>query len=146
MSDPVLIACPSCSTLNRVPAGRLGERPVCGRCRSPLFTGRPVELSQGSFPAHVEKASLLVLVDFWAPWCGPCRMMAPVLEQAATALEPQVRVAKVNTEAEPGLASRYRIQAVPTLILFRGGSEVARQSGALPLPALLDWIRRNLGS
>ena len=139
----VFVVCPGCDAVNRVPADRLGNRPVCGRCRARLFPGRPVELSARNFDVHVGRSGIPVLVDFWAPWCGPCRMMAPAFEQAAGELEPHLRLAKVNTEAEPELAARFGVRAVPTLIVFREGREAARHSGALPLPALVDWARRS---
>ncbi len=145
MAGSVMVVCPACDTANRVPAERLGDGPVCGRCRERLFQGRPVELSRSRFDAHVGRNGVPVLVDFWAPWCGPCKMMAPAFEQAARELEPGIRLAKVDTEAEPTVAARFGIQAVPTLVLFRDGHEVARHSGALPLPALVDWARRARG-
>ena len=144
MTDPLLVACPHCQSLNRVPAARLGEQPECGRCHQPLFTGRPLALDAAGFTAHVERGQLPVLVDFWAPWCGPCRMMAPQFEQAATQLEPRVRLAKVDTEAQPGLGSRFGIRSIPTLALFQEGREIARQAGAMAAADIVRWTRARL--
>jgi len=145
MPDATHVVCPQCSSVNRVPAARLGERPVCGRCKARLFAGLPVELTAANFETQVVRSDVPVLVDFWAPWCGPCRTMAPVFVQAAGLLEPRVRLAKLNTEAEGALAARFRVQSIPNLVLFRGGQEVARQAGAMPLQALMGWVRSQAG-
>ena len=144
MTEPLLAACPHCGALNRVPPARLAERPDCGKCHQPLFTGKPWVLDAAGFALHVERSQVPVLVDFWAPWCGPCRMMAPHFEQAAAQLEPQVRLAKVDTEAEPALGSRFDIRSIPTLALFAGGREVARQAGAMGAADIVRWTRANL--
>ena len=144
MTEPLLAACPHCGALNRVPPARLAEQPDCGKCHRPLFTGKPLVLDAAGFALHVERSQVPVLVDFWAPWCGPCRMMAPHFEQAAAQLEPQVRLAKVDTEAEPALGSRFDIRSIPTLALFAGGLEVARQAGAMGAADIVRWTRANL--
>ncbi len=141
----VIVACPHCHTLVRVPEGRLQEHPKCPRCKAQILTGEPVALDTASFAAHVERATLPVLVDFWAPWCGPCRMMAPVLDRAAAQRATGVRVAKVNTDEQPQLAGRFGIRSIPTLILFRAGRELARQSGALDGSSLARWLDQALG-
>jgi thioredoxin 2 len=128
---PVQVVCPHDGAINRVPAVRLAEAPRCGKCHQPLFTAAPLELAAADFDRHLTRAELPLLVDFWAPWCGPCRVMAPAFHKAAGLLEPRLRLAKVNTEDQPALAARYNIRSIPTLILFAGGREVARQSGAL---------------
>jgi thioredoxin 2 len=130
-TDPVQIVCPHDGVINRVPAGRLADAPRCGKCSEPLFTGAPLALDEAGFNRQLAHSQLPLLVDFWAPWCGPCRMMAPAFEKAAGMAEPQIRFAKVNTEDSPNLAARFGIRSIPTMILFAGGREVARQSGAM---------------
>jgi len=141
--DRLHVVCPACGAVNRVAAARLGDGPRCGTCKQALFTGHPVELTEQSFDRHVARSDIPVVVDFWAPWCGPCRMMAPAYEQAAAQLEPRVRLAKLNTEEAPSLAARHGIRSIPTLAVFRGGREVTRQMGAMGGPQLVQWIRSN---
>ncbi len=145
MTTPLHIVCPHCDAVNRVPDERLGEGPTCGKCRLGLFTGQPVDLSNARFQKHVERSDIPVLVDFWAPWCGPCRTMAPFYAQAAQRLEPRVRVVKVDTEANQDLGARYAIRSIPTLALFRGGRELARQPGAMDAGNILAWVQQQLG-
>jgi thioredoxin 2 len=141
---PLHVVCPACAAVNRVAQGRLADGPTCGACKSALFTGHPVTLTAENFDRHVGRSDLPVVVDFWAPWCGPCRLMAPAFEQAAAQLEPRVRLAKLNTEEAPTLAVQHSIRSIPTLAIFRGGREVARQLGAVPGSELVGWIRANL--
>lgn len=140
MSAPLLIPCPNCNGLNRIPAERLGDTPRCGRCKGELIAGKPFVLNQASFASQL-KGDLPLLVDIWASWCGPCRSFAPVFEQAASQLQGRCRLAKLDSEANPQLSAQLGIRSIPSLILFKNGTEVARQSGAMPLPQLLAWLR-----
>lgn len=141
MDTPVQLVCPHCGTLNKVPAARLAESPGCGQCHQRLFCGEPVELTGASFQRFTERNEVPVVVDFWAPWCGPCLSMAPQYAAAAKQLEPHVRLAKLNTEAEPQLAGKFAIRSIPTMAVFRGGREVARQSGAMSTADIVRWVR-----
>lgn len=143
MSEHLHLVCPRCHTVNRLPAARLGDHPVCGRCREPLFEGRPVALTAADFDLHAVRNDIDLVVDFWAPWCAPCRMMAPAFEQAARLLEPRFRLAKVNTEEEQGLAARFGIRSIPTLVVFRHGREVARQAGSMGVQEIVRWVTKH---
>ena len=134
------IVCPNCSATNLLPSGRLGDGPKCGKCKEQLFQAHPVELSAVTFERHVQRNDIPVLVDFWAPWCGPCLAMAPAFEEAAGKLEPNVRFAKLNTEEEQAVGARLGIRSIPTMVLFRDGKEVARQSGAMMSGDILRWV------
>ena len=140
---PLHIVCPHCDAVNRVPSARLGQQPTCGKCQKDLFTGQPVDLASARFLKHIERSDIPVLVDFWAPWCGPCRTMAPFYAQATRQLEPAFRVVKVDTEQAQDLAARYAIRSIPTLALFKGGREIARQAGAMGAADIVRWVEAN---
>ncbi len=141
MSDSLHLVCPHCHSINRVPTARLGEQPNCGQCHQPIFAGQPLELTDSTFARYINKNDVPILVDFWAPWCGPCKMMAPAFKEAAALLEPHVRLAKVNTDVEQTVGAQYRIRSIPTLILFKGGRELARQAGAMTTQDIVRWTR-----
>ena len=144
MTESLHIVCPHCHTTNRVRADQLCSAPDCGQCKKPLFTGQPAELGEAAFDKHLTRNQIPLLVDFWAPWCGPCLAMAPAYVQAAGKLEPRVRLAKVDTEAHQALGSRFQIRSIPTLALFVGGREVARQAGAMASSDIVRWVESHL--
>lgn len=142
MTDPLIIPCPHCHGLNRIPAARLGDAPRCGRCKHAVLPGTPFAVDAASFAAQL-KGDLPLLLDVWADWCGPCKAFAPTFAQAAGELSGRVRLAKLDSEANQQLAGQLGIRSIPSLILFKGGVEVARQSGALALPQLRAWLRQH---
>lgn len=144
MTESLHIVCPHCHTTNRVRKDQLGSAPDCGSCKKSLFIAHSTALDETAFDKHIQRNHIPVLVDFWAPWCGPCRSMAPAYEQAAGVLEPYVRLAKVDTEAHPVLGARFQIRSIPTLALFVGGREVARQAGAMGQQDIVRWVRSYL--
>lgn len=143
MTESLHIVCPDCNSTNRVPGDKMQQGATCGRCKSKLFKSKPVELTAQNFLTHIAKNDIPVIVDFWAPWCGPCKMMIPTFEQAAKQLEPYVRLAKVNTETEQNLAAQYRIQSIPTLAIFKNAHEVTRTAGAMDLNSLVNWVKQH---
>ncbi len=144
MSDPVHVVCANCQATNRVLRERLADRAKCGKCKQALFSGHPFALTQDSFDKHLKADDLPLVVDFWAAWCGPCQMMAPAYEQAAARLEPRVRLAKLDTEAAPEIAGRYGIRGIPTMIVYKNGREIARQSGAMDVAGIVNWVTSNV--
>ncbi len=144
MSDSIHIVCPHCSSTNRVPTAKLNAGGKCGKCHNILVTGEPVELNQANFNKHITANDLPVIIDFWAPWCGPCKMMAPVFTEAAQQLKGKVVLAKVNTEAEQNLASQFNIRSIPTIAMFKAGQEINRSAGAMDLNSLTQWAQSQI--
>src|SRR6201996_5352397 len=138
--DSILVACPECHSVVRMPAERVSEHPKCPKCKAEVLAGQPISLDAASFATHTGRGGLPVLVDFWAPWCGPCRTMAPVLDRTAQQRATSLQVGKLNTDEQPEIAGRFNIRSIPTLILFRGGREIARHSGAVDAATLERWL------
>ena len=146
MSFSRKVVCPYCQAVNRIPAERLEDDPRCGRCKEEIFRARPVELTEENFRKTIKRSEVPVLVDFWAPWCGPCKMMAPAFEQAAVKLEPRVRLAKLNTDEAQQVSRELGIRSIPTLILFDGGREIARHSGAMMAGDIERWVNAQVAA
>jgi thioredoxin 2 len=148
MSDSALIPCPQCGAMNRVPQAKLAEglTPMCGQCKTPLATAAgPLVVTDATFAADVERSPLPVLVDAWAPWCGPCRMVGPIVDELATELAGKVRVAKLNVDDNPTTAARFDVRSIPTMLVMVNGREVDRIVGALPKATLKRRLERALG-
>jgi len=146
MSDLIHVVCPSCQAKNRIPAAKLAARPTCGACKAPLFPEAPFELDEAKLNKHLKGDEVPLLVDFWAPWCGPCRMMAPMFAEASAQMSPQVRFAKLDTEQHQAIGNRFQIRGIPLIILFDKGREIARQPGAMDARGIVSWVRQNMKS
>ncbi len=142
--DFLHLVCSACQAVNRIQAERLTQQPRCGQCKQPLFSGHPIELTEVNFKSQLTRSDIPLVVDFWAPWCGPCQMMAPAFVKAAQKLEPEVRLAKLNTEQEPELAGQFQIRSIPTMIMFKAGREISRVSGAMQEADIVRWVRAQL--
>jgi len=144
MSEPTIVICPHCGQTNRLPAEKPAATAKCGACKQPLFDGHPADVDGKTFEKQIAKSDVPVLVDVWAPWCGPCRAMAPEFEKAATELEPHVRLVKLNSDNEQQIAGRLGIRGIPTMLLMHKGRELARTSGAMPAAQIVNWVRQHM--
>jgi len=140
MSNRINVVCGRCDSVVGLPSDRLGDSPRCPKCHAALFAGQPIELTAANFDKQIERTDLPLVVDFWAPWCGPCIAMAPHFDRVAKQLEPNLRFAKLNTQDQPGPATRFNIRSIPTTMVFRAGKTLARQSGSMDAATLRQWL------